>query len=251
MSDFFGTGLNQSPRNFELGEAAYWDLDQLKQIILVDTNVDLSDIRQSIESTNQNVTNLDNATLKKNANLSDLTNKATARNNLGLGNISTLNYNTSYFDVSSGSLVLNQSVRNSLGLADTSVQKNQISQGTGPSQTHVMSQKAVTDALATKPNLNQPGSMGLGVGQSWQDMTLNRAVDTAYTNTSGRPIVVSVASGNVRDAYVSIHIDGKLIFHQSDTYYETLPQSSATAIIPPNSTYMVRSNLIFVWMELR
>ena len=33
---------------------------------------------------------------------------------------------------------------------------------------------------------------GLGIGQTWQDLTLSRAYGTSYTNSTGKPIMVNV-----------------------------------------------------------
>lgn len=74
----------------------------------------------------------------------------------------------------------------SLAKADTAVQNSSISQGTGPSQTHVMSQKAVTDALNTKANTTTQVIAGTGLsggGAINTDRTLS-AASTAIPLTS-------------------------------------------------------------------
>jgi len=96
----------------------------------------------------------------------------------------------------------------------------------------------------------------IGVGQTWQDVTAQRALNTTYTNSTGRTIVVSIVAISGRDSYAAIYVDGKLIFHQRDTYNGADPRSSAVAIVPPGSTYRVSSGNysgtgVSLWMELR
>jgi len=82
----------------------------------------------------------------------------------------------------------------------------------------------------------------LGMGQTWQDVTASRAINTTYTNTTGRPI------------YIMIHTDGSLRNIQIDGI--NVAASSAgggnltnTFIIPNGSTY--RTDFFDQWLELR
>ena len=130
-----------------------------------------------------------------------------------------------------------------------------ILQSTGSSTQFPMSQKAVTDALATKANVSNPGSMGIGVGQTWQDLKGSRSSGTTYTNTTGRSIMVAVGARG-RDARVEIYVNGIQVAHDIDTYDGNGPTSSASAIVPSGATYRVISankygtNVLF-WSELR
>lgn len=44
-------------------------------------------------------------------------------------------------------------------------------------------------------------SLTLGVGQTWQDVRTSRAANTTYTNTTGRPIVVTLSREPLWDCY--------------------------------------------------
>ncbi|MBO6603857.1 MAG: hypothetical protein JJ938_17605 [Roseicyclus sp.] len=49
----------------------------------------------------------------------------------------------------------------------------------------------------------------LGIGQSWLDMSGQRAANTTYQNTSYRPIEVSIVSANAYpDRYIQVSADG-------------------------------------------
>ena len=158
-------------------------------------------------------------------------------------------------------------------------------QTTGSSTTAVMSQKAVTDGLDLKADASSLGSAAtrdvvssdtdtsggnklvtqrwaevlidnyaLGVEQEWQDRTANRWLDTAYTNTTGRPIVVSVAVYAVHDwSSLDFRVDDVLV-----DYFVTGYDLGATvsAVVPHGSSYgayMYEEDTldIIAWSELR
>ncbi|MHB2082152.1 hypothetical protein [Pseudomonas asiatica] len=94
----------------------------------------------------------------------------------------------------------------------------------------------------------------LGVAQTWQDVTASRAFDTTYTNTTGRPIQVSI---NTRDPSTgnlaaSLFVNGVKIAYY---YMSSGSQSTLTAVIPPDATYKLTrddtNDVIMVWAELR
>lgn len=91
----------------------------------------------------------------------------------------------------------------------------------------------------------------VGVGQTWQDFTASRSVGTTYTNSTGRPIMVSVSlvATNVTNTG-SILIGGVSVASQglgnglSNTW---------SLIVPAGSTYRVNTTnqSILIWSELR
>ena len=95
----------------------------------------------------------------------------------------------------------------------------------------------------------------LGYGQTWQDVSSSRASGATYTNTTQRPIFISIYS-NTGQSYgksVTLLVDDVRV-----GYMDTASNDDAqlTAIIPPNSKYSVsfpgfvlNSNLW--WVELR
>lgn len=93
----------------------------------------------------------------------------------------------------------------------------------------------------------------LGVGQSWQDLTASRAVNTSYTNTTGKPIVVAVRMAISAVAAAQIVINGVTIIGQSQgsvgvgAFIEAVVPAGATYSAGPSSG--TASSL--VWWELR
>ena len=88
----------------------------------------------------------------------------------------------------------------------------------------------------------------IGVGQTWQNVTASRAANTTYTNTTGRPIQVSVVL-NQNNISGSISVDGGIIESSTMVTGYSNP-ASVSAIVPNGSTYSV--NVTFSrWSELR
>lgn len=94
----------------------------------------------------------------------------------------------------------------------------------------------------------------IGVGQTWQDVTASRVRGTTYTNTTGKPIAVSVTAGVNNTRTLSLYVNDVLVG-------STLLLSSVAmvnqlfAIVPSGSTYKATltggTSTINSWVELR
>ena len=99
------------------------------------------------------------------------------------------------------------------------------------------------------------GGGGLGVGQTWQNLTASRSLNSTYTNTTGGPISIAVTlnRGGDCNSGSQLYINGNLVM----TYYSSCSNlsSTVTAIIPDGNTYSVvpsvGSNALTTWYELR
>lgn len=89
----------------------------------------------------------------------------------------------------------------------------------------------------------------IGVGQTWQDVTASRAAGTTYTNSTGKPIMVSIeVSSSATNALI---IDGITISEISDS---DGMGSTVQGIVPNNSTYLLSvggATTLEGWKELR
>ncbi|WP_350614615.1 phage tail protein [Pseudomonas sp. HY7a-MNA-CIBAN-0227] len=97
-------------------------------------------------------------------------------------------------------------------------------------------------------------ALALGIGQTWQDVTASRAWATTYTNSTGKPIQVSVAARDpsAGNFYIALYVSGiKLAEH----YLSASSQATVSAIVPAGATYRVErqdtNDTITGWMELR
>ena len=102
---------------------------------------------------------------------------------------------------------------------------------------------------------------GLGVGQTWTDVKASRSLDTDYTNSGSKPIMVSVTTWNpnpnVNGCEISFYIDSERVARNSnnnDKYSKTCP---IYILVPAGSTYKVTSDPyrghggIQLWHELK
>ncbi|WP_430442454.1 phage tail protein [Providencia huaxiensis] len=98
---------------------------------------------------------------------------------------------------------------------------------------------------------------GLGYGQTWQNVTASRVIGTNYTNTTGKPIFVSVSTNGARDTYVGLdaYVNDVLVTRSVGYGGNSKPQ--ATIIVPSGARYKfnyssgVASSGINIWSELR
>lgn len=95
----------------------------------------------------------------------------------------------------------------------------------------------------------------VGVGQSWQDVTASRVKDVNYTNSTSRPIMVSVGSALSGINELRLIIDGleitRTAFNASTG--ASAGGSAVTAVVPAGSSYRVSTptGSIGKWSELR
>lgn len=92
----------------------------------------------------------------------------------------------------------------------------------------------------------------IGMGQTWQNVAASRAVSTNYTNTTGRPILVSCSlSSSSANSHVSLTVNGVNV---SDAQiYATGATGALSAIVPPGGVYSAQGTAaaVYVWAELR
>lgn len=93
----------------------------------------------------------------------------------------------------------------------------------------------------------------LGVGQSWQNLTTSRSLNTTYTNTTGKPILISIIfSDIVANGYPGVFVDEILISQSSLSVVSN--QTVMSVLVPSNSTYRARisgNGNLASWLELR
>lgn len=107
-----------------------------------------------------------------------------------------------------------------------------------------------TNITGTATGLNA----GVGVGQTWQNVSGSRTAGTTYTNSTGKPIVVSVSisrSGDV--ARVTMIVNGISVASAWTGVSGIEQRACAPVIVPNGSTYSIAdvSGSIAIWAELR
>ncbi len=104
---------------------------------------------------------------------------------------------------------------------------------------------AVTRAILDCPAAG--GASGLGVDQTWQDLTASRSNNVVYQNTTGKPIMLSLAFRDGGQLEVSQNgVTGWIVI--SDQNYRPAYTQS---LIPPNQYYRATGRRNGQWIELR
>jgi hypothetical protein len=105
-----------------------------------------------------------------------------------------------------------------------------------------------TDLLGALTLLNNKiaNQISLGVGQTWQNLTASRALNTTYTNTTGKPIAVSIGggqSGGSVDLIINgVTMGGTALGNQSQVF----------GVVPVGATYSTTTGTNYnYWYELR
>jgi hypothetical protein len=114
-------------------------------------------------------------------------------------------------------------------------------------------------SVAGSNTITMPASTGtvaltsnvIGVGQTWQNVTSSRALGTTYTNSTGKPIQVSMnfASTSSTSYAYTVAVDGVTIVSMTTNY--VCPNFNF--IVPDGKTYVVSAtgNSLGYWAELR
>ena len=95
---------------------------------------------------------------------------------------------------------------------------------------------------------------GIGVNQTWQDVSASRAIGTTYTNSTGKPIVVAITYTNsAGNSVQGLTINGVAVYC-AGIESAGLP-SGFSLIVPNGATYVTVSNTgtmtKVTWNELR
>ena len=102
-----------------------------------------------------------------------------------------------------------------------------------------------------KDTLDNTAASSFGIGQTVQDVTTSRALGTTYTNSTGKPILISVTVAGANDfGTTTLTVGGVAAARVSNSnqYGQT---KNICYVIPPLSTYSVVGSPISLWTELR
>lgn len=110
---------------------------------------------------------------------------------------------------------------------------------------------SLSASVAASAASSAASAAALGIGQTWQDVTSSRVMSTTYTNSTSKPIMVSVngVAGGAGTAYLyvdSLNVCSQSIFAGGG--------DNVQAIVPVGSTYRYEHNnsgSITYWHELR
>lgn len=103
-----------------------------------------------------------------------------------------------------------------------------------------------------KDTLDTTVSSSFGVGQTYSDVTASRVSGTTYTNSSTRPIMLSIA---VRDggSSATLYVNSSIAIRLDDLAGGSAGYVQIVTVVPSGQTYKLDTtgNLITFWGELR
>ena len=109
----------------------------------------------------------------------------------------------------------------------------------------------------TFPDDTTQSSSPIGVGQTWQNVTGSRSYSTTYTNSTGKPILVSVIGNGVGTVdfgtTLTLTISGIAVLSNSSMNRGSAYATGVNGIVPAGATYSVTANngSLNTWAELR
>lgn len=139
-----------------------------------------------------------------------------------------------------------------------SVTNKAVAPATLPSPASTAEAQAGTDDSKKITPLKLHETMLAGVEQSWTDVTGSRSLGVTYTNSTGRPIVISVTNNTTSDTAtveLNITIDGAVRATQHIGRTDNVTDEvNITTIVPNGSTYSADGasvGQLLSWQELR
>ena len=96
-------------------------------------------------------------------------------------------------------------------------------------------------------------STGLGLGQTWQNLTASRALNTTYTNSTGNPIIVYVSLAVVSNANNNYFVINGSVVGYINQYNNGGYVGGGNIVVPAGATYSFASTgqTLQKWSELR
>lgn len=131
-----------------------------------------------------------------------------------------------------------------------------------PAATTSVQGAVILNNTLTSTNTNQAltaaqgkflNDQAFGVGQTWQNLTSSRASGVTYTNTTGKPIQLSIVVRELNDTViVTLKIGGVAVAHLPDLSRGNYGYQQLTAIVPTAQSYQLdTSEIVSYWAELR
>ena len=140
------------------------------------------------------------------------------------------------------------------GTGRSSLNNNNLLVGSGTSAVNFIAPGSlgnVLTSLGTSWTSVAPVPFGIGIDQTWQDVTSSRASGTTYTNSTGKPIQISIVIVSTGSGQGNLVING--VTAVSSIVGATNATHQYSFIIPNTNTYVLTlsGGSVNRWLELR
>jgi hypothetical protein len=166
---------------------------------------------------------------------------------LGLGTLSTQASNS--VTITGGSItgITDLAVADG-GTGSSTLPANAVLLGNGTSALQAVAPGLSGNVLRSNGTIWVSGVAGdIGIGQTWQDMSGSRALETTYTNNTGKPIQIAVTTST--GTATTLTVGGVVVGRYSQ---ETGGRGTQlTAIVPNSTSYIAQGGVLLYWAELR
>lgn len=92
-------------------------------------------------------------------------------------------------------------------------------------------------------------ALQIGVGQTWQDVSASRAINTSYQNSTGKPIMVAISTTGSNADTFDVSVDNS-VWVQVASLGGSNPKQQAFIIVPSGHYYRC-GGVFSIWVELR
>lgn len=130
------------------------------------------------------------------------------------------------------------------------------SDGRAPSAERLAYSRNISISGAVSGNANFDGSgninistslqAGIGVNQSFNDLTASRVAGVVYTNNTGKPIFLIVTAAGSNNTALVHTVDGYQLINTNESAMRTLSYP-----VPNGFSYMITAHTIYKWIEIR
>jgi hypothetical protein len=134
------------------------------------------------------------------------------------------------------------------GTGSATLTANNVLLGNGTSALQAVAPGTVGNVLTSDGTTwasSAPG--GFGVGQTWQNLTASRANGVTYTNSTGKPIMVSIKFTPNGGGLITV--DGQEIIYGASV--TSASNGGCNTVVPSGLTYSASTPGLMAWFELR
>lgn len=162
----------------------------------------------------------------------------------------TVVFTTAFVNTGASTIDVSEAIGQTVG---TTIKNVKLPDGSDPAAGDLDGRSFLTYNLASDrfELLFVAADSGIGVGQTWQNLTGSRSAGVVYTNTTGKPILVNITV-NPDTGSDNFTVEGVIVANTTLNPDTDSTRDLLSAIVPDSSTYIITAGAnITNWAELR